>query len=221
MDSPLLVTGAGLLDVEGEYRRAISVGLNEAMTMVVRDQYRQAHRISRELVRDEQARELTPWLRRTRLESELRSLADRFPEITAHTLRSSGSTFYVRLDVGPVTIISARASDPDKMIRSANYREEIAIASLQPSLFGDEPPPSPEARLYAILLHGSTRGQPDPSFIVVRFPTRDHQTYWPRRVDLKAEFPHLFVHTETRVETITDTQQLTLRRSPGTGTGDN
>jgi hypothetical protein len=77
------------------------------------------------------------------------------------------------------------------------------------------------ARFYAVVLHGSARGTIDPSFIQVRFPTRDHDTYLDARIDLKRELSHLFeAPVETPIEQIADATTVKLRRALDAGSSD-
>lgn len=215
MPDRLILLPQSSADVVAYYRSQVSQALNERIVTLIRDQYREAHKLSYGLYTKDQAREAAPRLRRAGVESELLKLND-FHGVRSESLKSSASSFFVQLDVGDFTLIAARAVDPDKMIRQAAYRTKIAIRSLQGSLFSDEPI-DPRARYYAVILHGSAKGHVDPDFIIVRFPTSDHQTYLEARIDLKQEFGHLFDAPLTPVEQIEDTQVLRVRREQATG----
>jgi hypothetical protein len=205
-------------DVEGLYRQQISREINEAIVVAIRNAYRDAPAMAKSFFRRDQATEVGPRLRRAHLESALLNLSQ-FEGVRTDSIKSSGSSYYVEMEVGDLMLIAARALDPDKMIPKAAYRTRIALAAAQRDLFDDEPIEA-GARFYAVILHGSSKGQIDPAFIQVRFPTRDHQTYLETRIDLRAEYRHLFDEHITPIERITDTTILTLRSQVDTGTSD-
>jgi len=210
------------VDMTSLFRGNVPSEMAEEIVTIIRDAYRAAPELARSLYEQDQAREVAPRLRRAQLESRLLSLT-RFADVKCESLKSSGSSYFVQLEVGELVLIAARAIDPDKMIPKAAYRTRIALQSAQRSLFGDEPIDS-EARYYAIILHGSARGQVDPTFIRVRFPTSDHETYLDDGIDLKKEYAYLFdpeIDVATPpVEQIADTQHLAIRREPATASDD-
>lgn len=203
-------------DVEALYREQISIETNAEVVRIIRDAYRAAPKIAQSMFKRDQAREVSPRIRRATLESELLGL-NRFPGVRTESLKSSGSSYYVEIEVGDLTVLAARALDPDKMIPKAAYRARIALAAAQRDLFDDEPIEA-GARFYAVILHGGVRGQTDPTFIQVRFPTRDHRTYLNARIDLLAEYRYLFDDSGiTAIEQISDTSVLKLRQQDETG----
>ena len=216
-----------LSEVEALYRTQVSSFLNEAIVRTIRDAYRHAPGLSKTLYGADQAREVMPRMRRAALESELLKLTE-FEDVRADSLRSSASSYYVQLEVGDFVLIAARAQDPTKMVRKALYRAKIATRSRQGELFG-EAPVEPEARYYALILHGSAKGQVDPAFITVRFPTSDHQRYLDVQIDLRAEHTYLFNDDTTMneidargaaatpVEQIQDLPALRLRQATAVG----
>jgi hypothetical protein len=150
-----------------------------------------------------------PWLRRARTHEDLLGLNGLIPGFRVEILPTSTSTVTVSLEIGEVRILIARAISPNMMIPKSAYRCAIATHSLQRSLFGDEPS-EPDAKLYGVILHGGDRGGPAPSFIMVRFPTADHEMYLDTKIDLLSEFS-IAKSQSTQVEQVIARHSLTLK----------
>lgn len=206
--------------IESLFWEQVPRELCEGIVRALIEQYAAAPEMCKAVFSPDQAREVAPRVRRAGIDSRLLELS-RMEGVRTDSLRSSGSSYYVQIDVGDFTLIAARASKPDKMIRKALYRMRIATRSLQGCLFGEDPVPD-AARYYALVLHGSERGRTSPNFIRVRFPTSDHETYLSASIDLKREFSYLFGEGDSMpVEHIVDsTSTLSLRRTRAAGTGD-
>lgn len=212
--SPNALSAADLVVL---FESSVTPGLGEALVAAIRDESRDAADLSSSRYARDQAREAAPRLRRAGLESALLGLPARFPEVQAESLRSSSSTFYVRLDVGGLTLIVARAANTKQMVRQSLYRQRMANSSLQGNLFPEESPE--EGRAYGIVLYGGPSSERDPAFVVVRFPTGDHNSYFDASIDLRTRYSHLF-SIAAPIEQIEDTQRLSLRAIPTTGTTD-
>lgn len=206
--------------MEAEYRRAVSPELSEAIVRLIRDASRDAADDVKNKYAHDQANECRPWARRAELHTALLSLPDSFPEVVVSSERSSGSTYYVPIEVGAFILLVARAANPTVMLPPASYRNAIATHSAQEELFETQQPEA-EALFYGVILYGGPSEQPVPKFIVVRFPTRDHAKYLDACIDLKSVHAALF-DSVTPIEEIPDgTRKLALRSHQDAGSSDN
>jgi hypothetical protein len=77
-----------------------------------------------------------------------------------------------------------------ELVRRALFRETLARTN-QLALFGDDAPVNPEAKLFAILLHGAEDRFPDRlAFADIAFPGPDCSEYFDT-IDLLGRFPDL------------------------------
>jgi hypothetical protein len=228
------------LDIVSLFRSQVPPQILEDLARCIRDASRNSAAAVGVRYAKDQASEARPWFRRAELNTSLLALNGAGANVRSE--KSSGSTFYVPIEVGDFTILVARAIDAKTMLRQAVYRSAIATNSAQEDLFGPVPPPI-GARMYAVILYGGPSIQADPEFIVVRFPTKDHGRYLDGQIHLKDEYAALFdvplplplpmsmatsdfdelaaAASESPVEHIADeTGNLKLRREPNTGSSE-
>lgn len=96
-----------------------------------------------------EAKNLLPYDRRARVETNLLAAAELHPELVASSVASQWWQ-HVEVRGGPVVLTSASTPRPCGEVRWSRYRETLAEGG-QLRIFGDEPPP--DAPLYVILLH--------------------------------------------------------------------
>ena len=144
----------------------------------------------------EQAHDVRPHIRRAKIEQLLLGLRSRHHEITAvSTINESNNAYHVRVTSGRVIFTVSAVDSPETTLRHAVFRETLArrYQLPLPELGMEEPPPSPDALLYALIIHGPANEdgvQRFPSFVHVVFPTSDCSDYIDR-LDLLARFRDL------------------------------
>lgn len=220
------------VDIVGMFRSQVSSELLEHLVLAIRDESRKSKELAARLYSPDQAQEAAPQLRRAGLGTALLTFEEKIPNVKVSSIKSSGSSYYIQIETGDITILCARARTPKVMLPEAVYRTRIATSSIQHWLFEDEPPPV-GARVYGVVLYGGPSTQVDPQFIVVRFPIREHRAYLDDSINLKSEYAYIFGDSGSdqittsvglfnpAVELIEDaTTNLTIRKHSVTGTSE-
>lgn len=152
-----------------------------------------------------QARDLLPYFRRARIESDWALLAQRHPGLSVAVRRNAArNCHHVEISAGRVVLTESKTEGPSSMPAEAEFRDTI-VQACQPSLFELEPMGT---KLYAILIHGTEDGQ-NLSFARVAFPTRDLLAFR-GAVDLFERFPRVVSSQGPAVEEVAE-DSLALR----------
>jgi hypothetical protein len=153
--------------------------------------------------------------RRADIESELRGVAARYPEVEASIeLNRTLSAYYTVLSAGRVRLTQSRANNPYQMIQHAIFRQDLA-AEAQLDLFLP-PPPTPlpiDKLLFALLLHGYDKPEKSkPSFVHIVFP--DHLCqFYVARINLLTRFPEVAAEMIPATQGTTEEEpQVAIRR---------
>lgn len=161
--------------------------------------YREAHEQCYSIASAPQARDLLPYLRRARIESDWASLAQRHAGLSATTCTNAAKNcHHVEIVAGEVVLTESKTDGPSDLPAEAEFRDTI-VQTCQQNLFEPEPPGD---KLYAILIHGTDDGQ-HLSFARMAFPTRDLLTYR-GSVDLFARFPYVVASQRPAVEEVAE-----------------
>lgn len=126
------------------------------------------------------------YVRRSKLEMNLRGLADRFPGVSAEVGRAEGTSWrHTAISVGGVRITASTVSGPDQLPKPADFRIGYAM---QTELFADNAP-TEETTIYALLAHGpSSDDRSLPGFARLAVPSMDCGNYV-MSIDLMRRFP--------------------------------
>jgi hypothetical protein len=132
----------------------------------------------------EEAHDLRPHVRRAKIESKAREIANSYSGISATVEPNINNTAYHTLiRSGPVLLTINHVNQPSEMVRSALFRDTLA-RDAQLSFLTPYKPPAADAPLFAILRHGSSKRTPRrPDFMLVGFPDADC-SYYVCEVDL-------------------------------------
>jgi hypothetical protein len=140
---------------------------------------------------NEEAHDLRPYCRRAHFEAGWRDTAARHKGqgvvASAHHNKANNWN-HTHVRCGQVVLTQSAVEFPTQMVRHAEFREGYARSN-QLSLFDPAVPPSPDAPLYCILLHGVSDDPRIPLFVRIVFPTPDCSGYVEgSSIDLLAEF---------------------------------
>jgi hypothetical protein len=129
---------------------------------------------------------LLPYIRRARIEENIRRIAQEFVELAADVEENSAQnafhTVIYSATRGTTLTISA-TKGPRKMVRDARFRETLATTS-QLELFSSSQTPVEGTSLYGIILHGADELDPSrPAYVRLGFPSRDCSE-WVENFDL-------------------------------------
>lgn len=158
-----------------------------------------------------------PSRRRSEIESNFRTLANRYPAVAAEALpNSNGSAHHTRLSSNNVFLTISSVRTPGNIVRPAGFRQEYAVSN-QFELFTPATPPPPEDHyLYAVLLHGPDRRlngrkyAERPGFAHLAVPDKDCERYV-ARLNLFAAYPALIEELCGSEEQIPEPKVGTLR----------
>lgn len=156
--------------------------------------YRRAHEVCAENFHQQEAHDLRGHYRRAEIEQGWRSTATGFDGIAADTyLNDADNCNHTRVHCGEVVLIQCHVQSRHQIVRRALFRSGLATDS-QLNLFAqdsDEVELGPDAKLFAILLHGAHPKYPDRlAFIEIAFPNNDCTGYIDS-FDLLRRFPSL------------------------------
>jgi|SRR5208283_5151599 len=123
-----------------------------------------------------EAIDLLPYVRRAKIEGELRRIAQGYGELDAvyekNTAQNSWHTMLYSKTKGVALTISA-TKGPREMVRDARFRETLAKTN-QLKLFYSSQNDIGGTSLYGIIIHGADELDPSrPAFIRLGFPSRD------------------------------------------------
>jgi hypothetical protein len=137
---------------------------------------------------DPQMHDAWPIMRRGLIEAKFAKIASAYPALKFSNRKNpAGTSYYVRIDVGPVVIVESKVESPDDIPRPAVHREELAQYNVTylPGMEDLAPPTSPDAKLCAMIIHGPDPMETDrPAFIDMVFPTPDGKGYLGERLHL-------------------------------------
>jgi hypothetical protein len=141
----------------------------------------------------QEAHDLYGHYRRALVEQEWRTLAHRFPGLQPGIFRNSADNYYhTRIITGNVVLVECCVRRRGELVRHALFRQGLARTNqLALSLFADEQPIDPDAKVFAILQHGADHRFPNRlAFVDIEFPNSDCTGYV-TRIDLLKRFPEL------------------------------
>ncbi len=155
--------------------------------------------------------DLLPHFRRALLEAAWRELAGRTEGVDAYTAGNAGRrSFHTVIRSGSVLLTASAVDAPKRLVRPAEFRQTYARSN-QLYLFDHPLPPSPDADLYAILIHGPSDDMFRLGFAHVVFPAPECDRYL-GRIDLfRCLGDVVDGYGELREEVIPDALELRLR----------
>jgi hypothetical protein len=128
--------------------------------------HKRAHEVTFAEFERPEADDLLGFIRRAKVEANLRGAASLFPDaMEANAVRSRlGPWHHVEVRSGPVVLTASTVTSPGDMVDHAEFRESLAHEAnvLRLDLEGEEPVDRKVLPLYAILLHSKYRAaRPD------------------------------------------------------------
>ena len=159
-----------------------------------------------------EAHDLRPYYRKALFESQWRDVAKKHQLKAAAKLNKGRNSFHTRIKCGQVVLTASSVPDPSCIVRHAHFRETYAQNN-QPSLFEPQKTPSPDALLYAILIHGGVKDQP--GFADIVFPSPDCDRYL-ARIQLFQRYTEFAKKVTVTEEIVPDTAAPRLRKDTET-----
>ena len=176
------------------------------------------------------AKNLSPYVRRTKIEDKIEVLAEDYAEVDSNIQKTNrGGVFYSELVSGKSILTVHKVASPKTPVRKAVYRETRARQS-QIGLFDTQKPVPPGAMLYGQFKYGIAKRFPQAlSFAIVDFPDENGEIVrslnlltMPMFKDIPQEFFN--IQRSDDIERIDDNLYLDLRsdarnkdRKEGTG----
>lgn len=204
-------------EIQQRFRGAFGPDVITGLAKCVWAAYPEAQSVcSQHLLRD-QVHDARGHFRRSLVERNWKNYGRRIPgAIVRQETNSVKSSKHVVIEIGNVILTQSLADGPADIIQRANFRDTYAEAS-QANLFA--PPeqnhtPAPNAKLYAMFLHGASTDPRQPRFMSIVFPTRDCAAYvYDATIDVFGEFQDLASSIRNdRTEDIGDELMLEIRR---------
>jgi hypothetical protein len=155
--------------------------------------YRRSFAWCNKQLAEEEARDLRPYLRRCMIDDRLRKLAKEYGLQATAEWNKAKNVHHTKIIGGRVVLTISAVDDPRRLPRRANFRNTYARDNqlLLPGMEDVEPPPDPDAALYAILCHGPSPENPRlPAFANIRFPLPQCTNWAPGRIRLFERFPN-------------------------------
>lgn len=165
--------------IRSAFYKAIPAELIEDILRLLASEYRTAYDECKLFYPPEEAHDLRPHVRRAKIESKVRELANSYPGVAATVEPNAKRTgWHTVIRSGNVVMTISHVNQPSDMVRPADFRSTYA-QDAQINLFGPEKPRPPrDAQLFSILRHGSSKRMPRrPDFVRVGFPDADCKYY--------------------------------------------
>lgn len=145
--------------------------LIEDFMRLIAGEYRTAYDECKVFYPLEEAHDLRPHVRRAKIESKSREIANSYPGVSATVEPNIHYTSYhTVIRSGPVLMTINHVNQPYDMVRTADFRNTLA-RDAQLSLLAPYKPPPVDSPLFAILRHGAAKRTPRrPDFMLVGFP---------------------------------------------------
>lgn len=119
---------------------------------------------------NEEAHDLRPYARRAHFEAGLRDIAGRHRGVVASVHRNKAKNWsHTHIRCGQLVLTESAVEFPAQIVRHAEFRKTYARSN-QFLLFESAVPPSADAPLYCILLHGVSSDPRVPLFARIVFP---------------------------------------------------
>lgn len=148
--------------------------------------------------KDEQIHDLYPYARRTKIDGYLGQLSSRFPEVSTRIqLNKARNSHHTLVILGNIICTASAVEYPTDLPREAIFRNIYAGSQIEFDIKEDEnilkilnDLPPPDARLYALIIHGpvNTSVRNLPGFIRIAFPGRHYFTRLDDDIDLYAKY---------------------------------
>lgn len=131
----------------------------------------------------------------------------------------TGTSYFAQVNCRNVVLTQSFVDSPETMVRKAEFRKTRARNNT-PSLFDNDEPPTADAPLYTLLLHGVEDGKRrrDPYFIDIVVPDQECRRYLARLKLFSicyAVVDSLLAGTHAREEQVPDVAQPELRTKEG------
>lgn len=164
--------------IKATFFESICPELIEDLMRLTAAEYRTAYDECKMFYPLEEAHDLRPHVRRAKIESKSREIANSYPGVSATSEPNINNTAYhTVIRSGPVLFTINHVNQPSEMVRSADFRTTLA-RDAQLSLLTPYKPPPVDSPLFAILRHGSSKRTPRrPDFMLVGFPDADCRYY--------------------------------------------
>lgn len=173
--------------------------------------YRGAVTECRERYTVEVAHDVRGHVQRATFEQAWRELAAQTSDVSARVLRNPrGTSFFTEVRSGRVVLTASAVTSPGAVPRDARFRKNRAFGN-QGVLIGENPAPSDDDEVFAVLLHGPAERFPGIlSFAGMAVPSPDFDAYL-GHLDLFEVCPDV-VRKNTPEEIIEDMAWPKLRR---------
>ncbi len=197
---------------------AVPRRLQYSLTKSVLENCRQSSRYCYRELAAAQARDLSGYLCRAKIEDEMVGIAALFPMLRVTIKNYQNNTgSYNEITCGVAKLTQSRILNPNDVPRSASFRATLA-ANGQYSLFGSEPELASAQYLYSILTHVidvNSEKRSWPAFIKIQFPNATCTEYLDEGIDLLARFPDLRAEYLPSATVLTQLRRRRLRAQAG------
>lgn len=174
--------------------------INDAVQSVLRS-WKAAADHCRDTYPREEARDLLPYERKAKLDSSLKARLARYDGVIVESVpNASRNCWHTEVRIGRVVMTVSAVVRPSEMVRTARFRQSLALRSQLHLWERDEP--GEDALFYAMLLHGPLGGRRilrAPAFVHVGFPDPECKAYIDR-FDLSAYLPEKTVEQMRRAQ---------------------
>ena len=196
------------IDPAGFFDENIPGQFLEATIRCLCDSYRLAKEECDQGYERYEGHDLLPSLRRAKFDGQWRGVAARFDSLTASAESNQAKNCYhTCIQGGKVVLTASLVRHEQEIVRHAVFRETLARSNQVyfPCLEDLAPSISPDALLYAILIHGPALDSvARPQFAHVVFPSPDIKGYV-ARIRLEKRYPQYFSPLEDNgVENVAD-----------------
>lgn len=206
-------------EIQRHFRRSFPPDVLQGFARCVWAAYTDAHKICSDHLLRDQAHDVRGHLRRALIERNWKNYARRVPGAQVHQESNTiGSSRHIVVELEGVRLTQSLADGPNDIIQKARFRDTYAEAS-QIDLFTvpEQRKQRPDAKLYAMFLHGASDNPAQPRFMSIVFPTREGDAYiYEATVNVLGECSDLAQSIRAdRPEDIGDDLMLELRRIDG------
>jgi len=189
--------------------------LQYALTKSVLENYKEASRFCFRHFAAPQAKDLSGFFRRAKIEDEMPGIAALFRDITDDIQRYENNTgFYHEITCGVVKLTQSCISDPNAVPRYAKFRATLAHNGQLP-LFASTGNPTDTKYAYAILTHGvdlNSDKRSWPAFVKIQFPNETCTEYLDEGIDLLGRFADLKAQYVPSAKVILRLKQRRIRK---------
>lgn len=161
------------------------------------------HKVSFEECRDSfaatEAKNVTPYYRRGKIEGYLRDAAEMFSGVTAHVVPGEGGWNHTEVRSGPIIMTASSVQTPCGIVEKAEFRKTLARNNEMRLWHEPGDDPAADAPLYVLLLHSRSEWPTVdewreyghlPGSVYVAYPSPNLESY-PHTFNLFERFPDI------------------------------